>query len=95
MDRVLRHAISEGLDPVTALQMMTINTAAIMLTPAFFIFGTPVLSCELSQQHALPPIVLPFPARVKTQRIELWLCCWRVRGDVFAWEGVSKVRRSD
>jgi adenine deaminase len=27
MDRVLRHAISEGLDPVTALQMMTINTA--------------------------------------------------------------------
>jgi adenine deaminase len=27
MDRVLRHAIGEGLDPVTALQMMTINTA--------------------------------------------------------------------
>ncbi|MCJ7432265.1 MAG: adenine deaminase [Anaerolineales bacterium] len=27
MDRALRHAISEGLDPVTALQMMTINTA--------------------------------------------------------------------
>ena len=27
MDRVLRHAISEGLEPVTALQMMTINTA--------------------------------------------------------------------
>lgn len=27
MDRVLRHAISEGLDPVTAIQMMTINTA--------------------------------------------------------------------
>ena len=27
MDRALRHAISEGLDPVTALQMMTINAA--------------------------------------------------------------------
>lgn len=27
MDRVVRHAISEGLDPVTALQMATINTA--------------------------------------------------------------------
>jgi adenine deaminase len=27
MDRVLRHAIEQGLDPVTALQMMTINTA--------------------------------------------------------------------
>jgi adenine deaminase len=27
MDRALRHAVSEGLDPVTALQMMTINTA--------------------------------------------------------------------
>ena len=27
MDRVLRHAISEGLDPMTAIQMMTINTA--------------------------------------------------------------------
>ena len=27
MDRVLRHAIGEGLDPVTAVQMMTINTA--------------------------------------------------------------------
>ena len=27
MDRVLRHAISEGLDPITALQMMTINAA--------------------------------------------------------------------
>jgi adenine deaminase len=27
MGRVLRHAIGEGLDPVTALQMMTINTA--------------------------------------------------------------------
>jgi adenine deaminase len=27
MDRVLRHAIQEGLDPMTALQMMTINTA--------------------------------------------------------------------
>ena len=27
MDRVLRHAINEGLGPVTALQMMTINTA--------------------------------------------------------------------
>jgi len=27
MDRVLRHAISEGLNPMTALQMMTINTA--------------------------------------------------------------------
>jgi len=27
MDRVLRHAIGEGLDPVAALQMMTINTA--------------------------------------------------------------------
>jgi len=27
MDRVLRHAISEGLNPMTAIQMMTINTA--------------------------------------------------------------------
>jgi adenine deaminase len=27
MDRALRHAISQGLKPVTALQMMTINTA--------------------------------------------------------------------
>lgn len=27
MDRVLRHAISEGLSPMTAIQMMTINTA--------------------------------------------------------------------
>lgn len=27
MDRVLRHAISEGLDPMTAIQMMTINAA--------------------------------------------------------------------
>lgn len=27
MDRVLRHAIQQGLNPVTALQMMTINTA--------------------------------------------------------------------
>ncbi len=27
MDRVLRHAIEQGLDPLTALQMMTINTA--------------------------------------------------------------------
>jgi adenine deaminase len=27
MDRVLKHAIGEGLDPMTALQMMTINTA--------------------------------------------------------------------
>ncbi len=27
MDRVLRHAIEKGLDPVTAIQMMTINTA--------------------------------------------------------------------
>src|SRR5688572_3232174 len=27
MDRVLRHAIQQGLDPVTAIQMMTINTA--------------------------------------------------------------------
>jgi adenine deaminase len=27
MDRVLRHAIAEGLKPITALQMMTINTA--------------------------------------------------------------------
>jgi adenine deaminase len=27
MDRVLRHAIEEGLDPMTAIQMMTINTA--------------------------------------------------------------------
>jgi adenine deaminase len=27
MDRVLRHAISEGLDPMTAIQMMTINSA--------------------------------------------------------------------
>ncbi len=27
MDRVLRHAIGEGLDPMTAIQMMTINTA--------------------------------------------------------------------
>ncbi len=27
MDRVLRHAIAEGLPPMTALQMMTINTA--------------------------------------------------------------------
>ncbi|HNB37310.1 MAG TPA: adenine deaminase [Anaerolineales bacterium] len=27
MDRVLRHAVSEGLNPMTAIQMMTINTA--------------------------------------------------------------------
>jgi adenine deaminase len=27
MDRVLRHAVQQGLDPVTAIQMMTINTA--------------------------------------------------------------------
>jgi adenine deaminase len=27
MDRVLRHAIAQGLNPVTALQMMTLNTA--------------------------------------------------------------------
>lgn len=27
MDRVIRHAIAEGLDPMTALQMATINTA--------------------------------------------------------------------
>lgn len=27
MDRVLRHAIAEGLDPITAVQMMSINTA--------------------------------------------------------------------
>ena len=27
MDRVLRHAIEQGLDPITAVQMMTINTA--------------------------------------------------------------------
>jgi adenine deaminase len=27
MDRVLRHAIQQGLDPMTAIQMMTINTA--------------------------------------------------------------------
>lgn len=27
MDRVLRHAVSEGLDPMTAIQMATINTA--------------------------------------------------------------------
>jgi adenine deaminase len=27
MDRVLRHAIGQGLDPMTAIQMMTINTA--------------------------------------------------------------------
>jgi adenine deaminase len=27
LDRVLRHALEQGLDPVTALQMMTINTA--------------------------------------------------------------------
>ncbi len=27
MDRVLRHAIAEGLDPMTAIQMMTLNTA--------------------------------------------------------------------
>lgn len=27
MDRVLRHAIDQGLNPITALQMMTINTA--------------------------------------------------------------------
>lgn len=27
MDRVLRHAIDEGLDPMTTIQMMTINTA--------------------------------------------------------------------
>ncbi|RME08796.1 MAG: adenine deaminase [Anaerolineae bacterium] len=27
MDRVLRHAIAEGLEPMTAIQMMTINTA--------------------------------------------------------------------
>ena len=28
MDRVLRHAIAQGLKPMTAIQMMTINTAA-------------------------------------------------------------------
>lgn len=27
MDRVLRHAIRQGVDPITAIQMMTINTA--------------------------------------------------------------------
>lgn len=27
MDRVIRHAVSEGLDPMTAIQMATINTA--------------------------------------------------------------------
>jgi len=27
MDRVLRHAIAQGLDPLTAIQMMTLNTA--------------------------------------------------------------------
>ena len=27
MDRVLRHAIEQGLDPMTAIQMMTINAA--------------------------------------------------------------------
>src|SRR5688500_15062703 len=27
MDRVLRHAIEQGLNPITAIQMMTINTA--------------------------------------------------------------------
>ena len=27
MDRVLRHAIAQGLNPITAIQMMTINTA--------------------------------------------------------------------
>jgi adenine deaminase len=27
MDRVLRHALEQGLDPLTAIQMMTINTA--------------------------------------------------------------------
>ena len=27
MDRVLRHAIAQGLDPITAIQMMTINSA--------------------------------------------------------------------
>src|SRR5512142_2985085 len=27
MDRVLRHAVSQGLEPMTAIQMMTINTA--------------------------------------------------------------------
>jgi len=27
MDRVLRHAIKQGLEPITAIQMMTINTA--------------------------------------------------------------------
>lgn len=27
MDRVLRHAIAQGLDPISAVQMMTINTA--------------------------------------------------------------------
>ena len=27
MDRVLRHAIEQGLRPITAIQMMTINTA--------------------------------------------------------------------
>ncbi len=27
MDRVLRHAVEQGLDPLTAIQMMTINTA--------------------------------------------------------------------
>ena len=27
MDRVLRHAIEQGLDPITAIQMATINTA--------------------------------------------------------------------
>lgn len=27
MDRVIRHAIAEGLEPMTAIQMATINTA--------------------------------------------------------------------
>jgi len=27
MDRVVRHAISQGISPVTAIQMATINTA--------------------------------------------------------------------
>jgi hypothetical protein len=75
---------------------MTINaTIAIMLTPAFFIVGTPVLSCESSQNYELLLIVLPFPARVKAHRIELWLYCCRICGEAFESKYVSKVRRSD
>ena len=29
MDRVVRHAIAQGLKPITAIQMATLNTASI------------------------------------------------------------------